>query len=86
MSVYLITLHEADEGVWARLKEHWPNRHYTLTDRMALVAPEGIAVTQDIADALGLDDEHEVSGIVVELLNYAGRGPSSAVEWIEKVE
>ena len=86
MSVFLVALNEPDVETWERLKDRWPGRHFIVTDRMAFLAPEGITVTQEIADALGMNAEHQVLGLVIELGNYAGRGPASVVEWISKVE
>lgn len=86
MSVYLIALNEPGDETWEKVRESWPDRHYILTDRMAFVAPDGIAVTQDIADTLGMNSEHGISGIVVELDNYGGFNRSALVEWINKVK
>ena len=85
MAVYLIALNEPDENVWATVGNMWPKHHHILTDRMAFVAPEGVALTQEIADSLGMNSEGGVSGIVVELDNYGGFNRSALAEWIAKV-
>lgn len=84
MAVFLISLNESNEETWEKVKGLWPDRHHVLTDRMAFVAPQGIAVTQEIADSLGMNSEHRVLGIVAELDNYGGFNQSGLVEWIKK--
>ena len=87
MAVYLISLNEPSPEVWEKVRENWPEgRHLILTNCMAFVAPEGIALTQEIADALGVNSEHNVSGIVAELDNYGGFNRSALVEWMNKVK
>lgn len=86
MSVYLISLNEPSDEVWDKVKNLWPGRHYLLTDRMAFIAPEGITVTQDIADQLDMNPDGGIAGIVVELGNYAGFNRAGLAEWVEKVQ
>ena len=86
MAVYLIALNEPDENIWETVRNMWPERHHILTDSMAFVAPEGVALTQEIADSLGMNSEGGVSGIVAELNNYGGFNRSALVEWMTKVK
>ena len=73
-------------GAWVLINDRWYKRHHILTERMAFVAPEGVALTQEIADSLGMNPEGRVSGIVAELDNYGGFNRSALVEWIAKVK
>ena len=82
MSVFLIALHEPNETVWRRLEDHWPNRHHRVSDRLALVAPEGIAVTSEIAELVGMNMEEKISGFVVLMDAYNGFGSPQTVEWL----
>ena len=86
MSIYLIALNEPNAAAWTAVRDKWPARHYILTDHMAFVAPEGIVLTQEIADALGINSERRISGFVVELNNYSGLSRAALKEWIGKVE
>lgn len=86
MAVYLISLNKPDENAWVKVRDIWPKRHHILTDHMAFVAPEGVTLTQEIADSVGMDSEGGVSGIVVELDNYGGLNQSALVEWIAKIK
>ena len=86
MSVFAIFLNEPDETAWETLKEKWPNgRSFILTGNLAFVAPEGIVVTSEISEALGIGGETERRGIVFELGSYNGYNRGSLWEWVKKV-
>ena len=86
MAIYLISLNEASPEVWDKVRDHWPQgRHLILTDRMAFVAPQGVALTGEIAKVVGLDEVGRVSGLVVELQHYGGFNSNALVEWMGKV-
>ena len=87
MSIYLVALNQPDKGAWERLKAEWPKpRHYLLTDQLAFVAPEEILLTEDITDIVGMNDEHDVTGFVVEM-EYGtinGWNRQALWEWLRK--
>lgn len=88
MSVYLIVLNEPSKPTWEKVKENWPGseQHLILTDRIAFIAPPPIALTQEIANTLGISSEGKVIGLVIEANNKAGYNNSSLIEWLGKVE
>ena len=74
-----IALNEPNAGAWKRLQDRWPKPHrYVLTDRLALVAPEEIMLTEDVRDVVGMNDEHEVTGFVAEIQHNDHRRVESA--------
>ena len=86
MSIYLIALEEKNEQVWEKIEATWPNRHRFVTDTMAFVAPEGITVTEDVSEAIGMNPEEDVSGFVVQMESYSGRSLKSTIRWINNAE
>lgn len=57
MSIFAIVLNEPTQDDWAVVKEHWPDRHYVLTDRVSFVAPDnGTVLTTQIANLLGINE------------------------------
>ena len=86
MSIYLVALNEPDEDSWKRLKDAWPNRHYALTDRVAFVAPDGITLTEEVGELIGINNEHEVLGLVAEIQYDAinGWNKQGLWEWLRK--
>lgn len=86
MSTYLVVLNEPDEAAWERLAEKWPDRHYILNDRIAAVAPEGISITEEITEAIGMDETQAVVGIVAEIRNDTVNGWNrrGLWEWLGK--
>ena len=81
MSTYLIVLNEPDEAAWKRLAEKWPARHYILNERVAAVAPDGISITEEVTDALGMDETGKVVGIVAEIRHEAVNGWNRRALW-----
>lgn len=57
-----------------------------MTERMALVAPKGTVITQDIGEKVGIVLESENLGLVIEVDNFYGIGKDSDAEWIGKFE
>lgn len=86
MTVYAVFLNEADETAWQVLKEKWPERHFILTNHMAFVAPEGLTLTTNIADVVGIGDETGRLGIVFEWSAHNGYNRSDLWEWLRKVQ
>ena len=86
MSVYVIILESAQEEVWDKLKEEWPNHHYLMPSNstVAFVAPPGITIESVIGQTLGIDLGKQ-EGLVVEISNstygYVGGG---VADWIRK--
>ena len=87
MSIYLVALNQPDEGAWERLKDARPeSRRYVLTDRLAFVAPEEILLTEEVGEIVGMNDEHEVTGIVTEIQydTINGWNRQAVWEWLRK--
>ena len=82
----MIALNKPDAGAWERLKSHWPKRHYILTDRLAFIAPEELTITEEVSDAVGVNSEHEVTGVVVEIQyeTINGWNRKALWEWLSK--
>ena len=74
MSTYLVVLNEPDDAAWKRLAEKWPDRHYILNERVAAVAPEGISITEEVTEAIGMNETGKVVGIVAEIQHEALNG------------
>lgn len=86
MTVYAVFLNEADEAAWQALREKWPGRHFILTDHMAFVAPEGLTLTAEIAEAVEFGEASERRGIIFELTEHNGYNRSDLWEWLRKVQ
>ena len=87
MTVYAVFLNEPNSEAWQALKEKWPNgRSSILTDNMAFVSLEGLTLTAEIAEALGIGGEREVLGIVFEWTAHNGFNRSDLWEWLRKVQ
>ena len=86
MSTYLVILNDPNEEAWKRLADKWPDRHYIVTDRLAFVAPEGISITEEITETVGLNENHKVVGIAAEIQHGAINGWSrrGLWEWLGK--
>ena len=86
MSTFAVYLHQPDQGAWDAIRTNWPNRHFILDDRVALVAPAGVTLTADVAKAVGMDAETGSRlGLVVEVSTYFGFNRSDLWEWLSKV-
>ena len=87
MSIFAIVLNEPTQDGWAVVKEHWPDRHYILTDRVSFVAPDnGTVLTTQIANLLGINKESQVSGIVIKSAANSGFNDVGLWEWMRAVE
>ncbi len=87
MAVYAVFLNEENDEAWAKLIERWPDdRHFILTDNLAFVAPERITTTSDVGEAVGMNDDHGVVGIVFEWEAHYGFNSGSLWEWLRQVQ
>ena len=87
MSIYAVFLNDPDEGAWNRLKAEWPKPdHFIVNDRLAFVAPKEGVTTEEVGDAVGMDSEHKVSGIVtrVHYNTINGWNRQAVWEWLEE--
>ena len=84
MTIYAIVLNEPDEAAWERVKSGWPDRHYIVTGHLAFVAPEEVILTEGITEELGMDDEGNVTGVVIEAASYSGFNKPGLWEWARK--
>ena len=84
MTIYAIVLNEPDETAWRQVRSEWPDRHYIVTDRLAFITPKEVILTEDIAETLGMDDERNVTGIVIEVASYSGFNKPGLWEWARK--
>ncbi len=85
MSTYAIFLNQPSERAWDTIKKKWPDRHFVLDDRLAFIAPEGITLTSEIAETVGVKSEEGSLGVVVEFSSYSGFNRSDLWEWLSKV-
>lgn len=85
MTIYAIVLNEPNEAAWRQVKSEWPDRHYIVTDSLAFVAPEGFILTEDIAEAIGMDERGGVTGVVIEVTSYSGFNKPGLWEWARKL-
>ena len=91
MTVYLVALMETDESVWTRIKTEWPDRHYMLDDRLALIsiAPNGVSAPSAVAERIGIQEvDQGIRGLVIRLRPDAISGilPTSAVDWLRAAD
>ena len=66
MTAYAIILNNSDPVIAQRITEKWP-RHYPLSDSVFFVTQEDPSTTVEVAEALGMNEERKVLGIVVEV-------------------
>ena len=86
MSIYLVTLNEDSADEWATLKTTWPGRYHILTNRIAFVAPQGLSLSEDIAETLGMNEEMDVTGLVIEWQSPStGYNRKALWEWMKKI-
>ncbi len=87
MSVYAAFLNEPDKSAWEALREKWPNgRSFVLTDNLAFVAPEGLTLTTEVADAVGIGEKNDLPGVVFEWGVHTGFNRGELWEWLSKVK
>ena len=86
MTIYAIFLNKPDDQAWQALAETWPDRHFVLTENLAFVAPEGITLTGQIAETVGIGGEREVLGIVFDWNAHNGFNRGDLWEWLRKVQ
>ena len=85
MSVYAIILNEPDEGAWERVSNEWP-KHYFLNDSVAFVAPDDpVSLAGEIGEKVGMNADHSVVGIVIEVGSNNGYNYQTLWEWMGKV-
>ena len=83
MDIYAIVLNGPSETAWDRIKEKWKN-HYLVSDTLALIATEEIAITLSIAESIGINKEGGVTGIVFQVSYYSGWHDRTTWEWLAK--
>ena len=86
MGTYAIFLNQPSQHAWDAIRMKWPDRHFILDDRLAFIAPEGIILTSDIAETVGVKSEEDLLGVVVEFSSYSGFNRSDLWEWLSKVQ
>ena len=86
MTVHAVFLNEADEAAWQTLRDKWPSRHFILTDHMAFVAPEGLTLTAEVAEAVGVGEAAGRLGVVFEWTAHNGYNRSDLWEWLRKMQ
>lgn len=65
IQTYGIALTQASRDDWAFLRQAWSD-HYILTDRLALIrGPQ--ATPQEVADLLGINEQQQIEGLVINL-------------------
>ena len=86
MSIYLVALVEPNEEAWASLKEKWAKRYFILTDRLAFVATESDVLTEDVCEAVGMNEDVDVTGFVAEIDHGTINGWTRKAfwEWLRK--
>ncbi len=87
MSIYAVILTHPRNEVWAKLQEEWPDHHYLMkaNPTIAFVAPPGITIETAIGKTLGIDDNGDVAGMVVEIIDSThGYVEGALVDWIKK--
>ena len=87
MSTYVVYLDKLDEAAWERLKAKWPKpKHIIVSDRLAFVSPTQGVTAEDVGDAVGMNEDHEVSGIVAKV-NYStinGWSRQAVWQWLKE--
>lgn len=87
MSIYLVALNEDTQDGWRVLKQQWPGRFYILNDHLAFVAPQDVNEADRIATILGMSDQKQVAGFVLELSGeFQGYNDNALWDWIDKVQ
>ena len=57
-----------------------------MTETLAFVAPEGITIPEGISEEIGMNEEEDALGFVVQMDSYAGRSSLTTIKWIDKAE
>ena len=84
--LYLISLSGESEYAWRQLAERWPDAHRIIDGRTAIVAAEQATTSQMISDAIGMDNTHQVTGLVVQMGHFFGWHDRGIWEWVEKAQ
>ena len=86
MSIYVIFLERPNVAAWNQVRHMWPNRHHIVHETVALVAPEEVTLTREIAVAVGIASESTTgaTGLVVEFAHHYGFADRALVEWLDK--
>ena len=85
MNVYAIVLDEPSQYAWDQIKSKWKNS-YCPSDTLAFIAPGEGAITSEISDHIGMNDENEVKGVVFQISHYYGWHDKALWEWLIKHE
>ena len=69
MSVYLVAVNEPDNATHlkAMLEDRWPGNHYFVTEQLAFVSPDAPIVVDQICEAIGMDPEGQITGLVAKV-------------------
>lgn len=84
MTTLAVYLNEPNEAAWKTIQSEWPDRHFILDERLAFIAPEGLALTSDVAKKIGLGENDSTLGVVMEIESHAGFNRSPLWEWLSK--
>ena len=86
MNTFAVYLHVPNPDVWSKIRAEWPSRHFILDDRIAAIVPEGIALTSDISQKLGIGAATAIRGLVVEISAFNGYTRADFWEWLRKIQ
>ena len=85
MTVYAVILNSPDPVTTQRITQRWP-RHYVLSDSVFFLTQEDPSTTVEVAEAIGMNEERKVLGIVIEVGgNNFGYNYQRLWEWFSKV-
>ena len=88
--MFVVMLHEsepeANEKLRARIEERFPSpQSYKFSDHVYLLA--GPKLIEQVDDALGLRDDHELSAAILRLRgSYGGRSWRNMWDWFQAME
>lgn len=82
MALYAIILHRPSDHAWTKVRKTWPKHHF-LDGRVAFISAEN-ALTGEVSKEVGIGEENQISGLVIQMDYYTGYTNSGLVEWTSK--
>ena len=84
-TTYAVILTQPSASAWQIVAERWPNDFLYLTDQIAFVCARDITTTHDIAKALGMNQDGQVDGFVLNAELIAGWTDGRLAEWLVNI-
>lgn len=87
MNVYSVILNKPSKDTWKALEEKWPApHHYVIDDHLAFIASGQEMLVSEISNALGMNNEDQVFGVVLKVRSgeFYGFNEKGLWAWIDQ--